>query len=285
VSGGLLIDKPAGWTSHDVVAVVRRQLGTRAVGHAGTLDPFATGLLVVLVGKATRLARFVEELGKRYQAVVRFGFATDTDDSTGAMTREFRPEMWPDRATIAELAATFVGPQSQRPPAFSAKHVAGTRSYVLARHGNAPELPEVMVRVESVDLTDWSPPDLVMEASVGRGTYIRALARDFGNRAGIPAHCAELRRTSIGPFSVNDAIAPDAATIDRLIAPAALLPRLPAEKVDEAGAREISFGRRVAQHDLQDGAGALLAEDGQLLAVADGREGWWYPVVVLAPAA
>ncbi len=282
--GGLLIDKPAGWTSHDVVAVVRRQLGTRAVGHAGTLDPFATGLLVVLVGKATRLARFVEGLGKRYHAVVRFGSATDTDDATGVITREFCPAVWPDRAAIAELAAAFVGVQPQRPPAFSAKHVAGTRSYVLARAGNAPELPDVTVQVDSVDLIDWSPPDLVFEASVGRGTYLRALARDLGERAGIPAHCAELRRTSIGPFNVTDAIAPDAATVDRLIAPAALLPRLPIERVDQAAAREIGFGRRVAQSDPRVGDGALLAEDGRLLAVADGRDGWWYPMVVLEPA-
>jgi tRNA pseudouridine55 synthase len=283
--GGLLIDKPAGWTSHDVVAVVRRQLGTRAVGHAGTLDPFATGLLVVLVGKATRLARFVEGLGKRYHAVVRFGSATDTDDSTGVVTRESRPEVWPDRVAIETLAAGFVGAQSQRPPAFSAKHVAGTRSYVLARGGNPPELPDVTVQVDGIDLIDWSPPDLVLEARVGRGTYLRALARDLGERAGIPAHCAELRRTSIGPFDVSAAIAPDAATADRLIAPAALVPRLPTERVDEAGIREIGFGRRVAQSAPRDVTGALLSETGRLLAVADGRDGWWYPVVVLEPAA
>ena len=264
--------------------MVRRQLGTRAVGHAGTLDPFATGLLVVLVGKATRLARFVEAMGKRYRAVVRFGSATDTDDATGAVIREFCPAVWPDRLAIAALTAGFVGPQRQRPPAFSAKHVAGTRSYVLARRGNAPELPEVTVLVDRIDVIDWSPPDLVLEASVGRGTYVRALARDLGLRAGIPAHCAELRRTSIGPFAVTDAIAPDAAEPDRLIAPAALLSQLTAEAVADVGAREISFGRRVAQHTPRDVTGALLAADGRLLAVADGRNGWWYPLVVLEPS-
>ena len=119
---------------------------------------------------------------------------------------------------------------------------------------------------------------------MGRGTYVRALARDLGLRAGIPAHCAELRRTSIGPFAVTDAIAPDAAAPDRLIAPAALLSQLPAEAVADVGAREISFGRRVAQHTPRDVTGALLAADGRLLAVADGRNGWWYPVVVLEPS-
>ena len=268
-----------------MVAVVRRQLGTRAVGHAGTLDPFATGLLVVLVGKATRLARFVEGLSKRYRAVIRFGVSTDTDDPTGAVTGEFRPDTWPDRGEMAALAAQFVGRQQQRPPAFSAKHVAGTRSHVLARRGDAPELADVTVQVDSLDVLDWSPPDLVLEAEVGRGTYLRALARDLGVRAGIPAHCAELRRMSTGPFSVDDAVAPRAAGVDRLIPPAALLPRLPVEAVADAGAREISFGRRVAQLAPREGIGALVAGDGRLLAVADGRDGWWYPTVVLEPAA
>lgn len=268
-----------------MVAVVRRQLGTRAVGHAGTLDPFATGLLVVLVGKATRLARFVEAMGKRYRAVVRFGSATDTDDSAGTVIGESRPDTWPDRPAMATLVAGFVGPQWQRPPAFSAKHVAGTRSHVLARRGIMPDLAEVMVQVDGIDVLDWSPPDLVLEASVGRGTYLRALARDLGTCAGIPAHCAELRRISVGPFTVADAIAPDAAVTDRLMTPAALLPRLPAETVADAGAREIGFGRRVPQQAPLDGMGALLAEDGRLLAVANGREGWWYPSVVLEPAA
>lgn len=264
--------------------MVRRQLGTRGVGHAGTLDPFATGLLVVLVGKATRLARFVEGMGKRYRAVVRFGSATDTDDATGAVIAEFQPAAWPDGLAIAALTAGFVGLQLQRPPAFSAKHVAGTRSHVLARRGNAPELPEVMVQVDRIDVIDWSPPDLVLEASVGRGTYLRGLARDLGARAGIPAHCAELRRTSIGPFAVTEAIAPEAAATERLIPSAALVPQLPAETVADDGTRGITYGRRVAQRTPRDGTGALLAEDGRLVAVANGRDGWWYPTVVLEPA-
>lgn len=283
--GGLLIDKPAGWTSHDAVAVVRRQLGTRAVGHAGTLDPFATGLLVVLVGRATRLARFVEGLEKAYRATVRFGAATDTDDATGQVTREFRPASWPDRTAIDELVGSFVGRQRQRPPAFSAKHVAGTRSHVLARQGRAPELAEVTVQVDRIDVVDWVPPDLVLEARVGRGTYLRALARDLGERAGIPAHCAALRRLAIGPFRAGDGVAPADASATALIPPASLLPGMVRQAVDAAGARELGFGRPVPQQVPQDAAGALLAEDGRLLAVAEGRDGWWHPVVVLEPAA
>lgn len=266
------------------MAVVRRQLGTRAVGHTGTLDPFATGLLIVLVGKATRLARFVEGMSKGYRAVVRFGSATDTDDLTGRITREVQPDVWPDRATMAASAATLVGDQAQRPPAFSAKHIAGTRSHVLARRGEAIDLAEVMVQVHGIDVIDWSPPDLAFDATVGRGTYVRALARDLGERIGIPAHCAELRRTAIGAFDVADAIAPGAATVAGLMTPAALVTQLPRETVEATGAIEIGFGRRVQQQSPSNATGALLAGDGRLLAVAEGRDGWWHPVVVLEPA-
>jgi tRNA pseudouridine55 synthase len=266
------------------VAVVRRQLGTRAVGHAGTLDPFATGLLVVLVGKSTRLARFVEGMSKRYRTVVRFGTATDTDDLTGRVISESRPEQWPDRATMEAHVAALIGSHAQRPPAFSAKHVAGTRSHVLARRGEAVELAEVDVQVHSIDTLDWTAPDLTLDAQVSRGTYIRALARDLGADIGIPAHCAELRRTAIGAFDVNDAIAPDAVTVDRLMSPASLVQQLPNDVLDETGVTEIGFGRRVEQQSPADTTGALLGPDGRLLAVAEGRAGWWYPVVVLEPA-
>jgi tRNA pseudouridine55 synthase len=266
--------------------VVRRQLGTRAVGHAGTLDPFATGLLVVLVGRATRLARFVEGMTKRYRAVVRFGAATDTDDGTGAVVRSSaQPGRWPDGAAIDALLAGMTGAQSQRPPAYSAKHVAGTRSHVLARRGNAVELPESLVRIDRLERVDWTPPDLTLDAVVGRGTYVRAIARDLGERAGIPAHCAELRRQAIGSFDVAQAIAPAGATVDRLMATVEVVPSLVHEIVDASGARELGFGRRVAQQAAVDATGALLATDGRLLAVAEGRDGWWHPVVVLEPAA
>lgn len=280
----MLIDKPAGWTSHDVVAVVRRQLGTREVGHAGTLDPFATGLLVVLVGRATRLARFVEALVKRYRAVVRFGIGTDTDDPTGTVTSEARPDVWPDRDAWQRLASEFVGRQAQRPPAFSAKHVAGTRAHRLARQGQAVELPDVTVDVHAIDLLEWSPPDLLLEATVGRGTYLRAMARDLGGRAGIPAHCAALRRVAIGPFLVDEAVAPLDVTAGHVMPAAQMVPGLMTERVDDAAVREIGFGRRVVQQREYQGTGALLAKDGRLLAAAEGRDGWWHPVVVFEPA-
>lgn len=280
----MLIDKPAGWTSHDVVASVRRQLQTRAVGHAGTLDPFATGLLVVLVAKATRLARFAEGLTKRYDAVVRFGSATDTDDTTGHVTVVADIDAWPDLATVRRTVESFVGTYPQRPPAYSAKHVSGTRSHVLARRGQAIELPSVDVTVHRIELLAWSPPDLRVVAVVSRGTYVRALARDIGARIGIPAHCHALRRTAIGPFDVTDAVAPDAAGAAALLPMAALLPELPSVVADAGAAREIGYGRRVAQSAPTDGRAALVAENGRLLAVADARDGWWYPSVVLEPS-
>lgn len=268
-----------------MVAVVRKRLGTRGVGHAGTLDPFATGLLVVLVGRATRLARFIEGAEKCYDAVVRFGTATDTDDATGTMTREVAPRDWPDQNQVAAATATFHGRQWQVPPAYSAKHVGGTRSYALARAGKAVELAPVEVMVHALEVVSWAPPDLTLSARVGRGTYLRALARDLGERLAIPAHCATLRRTAIGPFLVTSAIAPEQVVAESLMPPATLLQHLPSEVVSRDAVREIGFGRTVPQQADQDGFGALLGEDGRLVAVADGRNGNWFPVVVLEPAA
>jgi len=267
------------------VAVVRKRLGIRSVGHAGTLDPFATGLLVVLVGRATRLARFIEGTEKCYDAVVRLGVATDTDDATGTVIREVTPAEWPTSEQVVSAAGALVGRQLQVPPAYSAKHVDGTRSYALARAGRAVELAPVEVMVHALEVAEWTPPTLLIHARVGRGTYIRSLARDLGERLALPAHCAELRRTSIGPFGVEEAIAPDAVTPAALVPPAAMLQHLWSEVVGEDAVLEIGFGRAVLQQVAHEGTGALIAGDGRLVAVADGRDGAWHPVVVLEPAA
>ena len=282
---GLLIDKPAGWTSHDVVAVGRRRLGTRAVGHAGTLDPFATGLLIVLVGKATRLARFVEARPKRYRAVFRFGAATDSDDATGVVVTNVDVDDWPPRETMQEFAASFIGEQLQRPPAYSAKHVGGERSYALARRGLSVDLAPVPVRVDDLAIVAWNPPDLTVDAGVSKGTYVRALARDWGERAGIPAHCAALRRLAIGTFDVADAIAPHEVEAAHLREPATMVPDLATVAIDGDEARAVSFGRSIAQRAQGDGNAALVGDDGRMLAVAEARAGHWHPVVVFEPAA
>jgi tRNA pseudouridine55 synthase len=242
-------------------------------------------LLVVLVGRATRLARFIEGTEKCYDAVVRLGMSTDTDDATGTVIREVTPAEWPTSAQVAEAAKALVGRQLQVPPAYSAKHVAGTRSYALARSGRAVELAPVEVMVHALDVMGWTPPTLAMHARVGRGTYIRSLARDLGERLALPAHCAELRRTSIGPFGVQEALAPDAVTAAALVPPAAMLRHLWSEVVGEDTVHELGFGRAVVQQVAHEGTGALIAGDGRLVAVAEGRDGEWHPVVVLEPAA
>lgn len=266
---------------------MRRQLGLRAVGHTGTLDPFATGLLVVFVGRATRLARFIEASRKTYRALIRLGVATDTEDGTGQVTAEVTPESWPSRSEIAATLAGFLGVTSQRPPVYSAKHVAGKRSYELARTGNAVELEPVEIVIDGLELGSWDPPDMTVEAVVGKGTYLRALARDVGERLGLPAHCAELRRTRVGPFDVADALAPDQVTAARVRSPAEMMRHLPQIEIDAQMVTDIGFGRPVARVDGGGAVGpvSLVAADGRLVAVAEAREQVWQPVVVLEPAA
>lgn len=254
------------------------------MGHAGTLDPFATGLLVVLVGRATRLARFIESTAKCYDAVVRFGMATDTDDATGRPVREEVPERWPDDAAIDAALASLTGPIAQRPPAYSAKHVAGERSHRLARGGVMVDLPPVPVTVHSLRRVRWQPPDLVLDATVGKGTYLRAIARDLGERLDVPAHCAALRRRTVGPFDVTEAIAPTDVTRDALRPAAAMVGHLAREAVDAAGVRELGFGRPVPRTAAAAGPAALVADDGRLVAIGEAAGDLWRPVVVLEPA-
>lgn len=208
-TGVLLLDKPAGPTSHDCVRIVRRAFAERRVGHTGTLDPFATGLLPICVGRATRLARFFTSLPKTYRATIRFGVSTDTYDVTGKTTGERLAIDW-DEATLREMLAGFEGRQLQTPPNFSAKKVGGVRAHRLARQGRAATPEPVWVTISELSLLDWSGQDAVVDATVSSGTYIRSLAHDLGGRLGSGAHLAQLRRTQIGEFSVEDAVDCDA---------------------------------------------------------------------------
>ena len=205
--GLLLVDKPAGITSHDVVDRVRRAYGERSVGHLGTLDPFATGLLLVLVGRATRLATFLDIEPKVYDAVISFGTETDTDDSTGEATRS-APR--PSEADVRAAIVTLTGDIEQVPPAYSAKKVGGKRAYVAARMGEEMELAPASVVVHRWEPRKFTGDALAATITCGGGTYIRALARDLGRLSGSAAHLASLRRTRIGKFDVADAITPDA---------------------------------------------------------------------------
>ena len=210
IQGLLLVDKPAGMTSHDVVQHVRRIYGERSIGHLGTLDPFATGLLVLLIGRATRLATFLDTEPKVYDATIRFGTETDTDDTTGTVIRTADP---PRESDIRAGLKTLTGRLSQVPPAYSAKSVDGTRAYDAARRGEPLDLPAVAVTVHSWEIRELRGETLSAVVTCSGGTYIRALARDLGRLASSAAHLGALRRTRVGEFDIRDA-----ATLESLSA-------------------------------------------------------------------
>jgi tRNA pseudouridine55 synthase len=207
INGFVLVDKPEGWSSFDAVRWVRKALRGAKVGHAGTLDPFATGLLILLVGKATRLMRYLEDYRKAYTGVMRLGSVTDTCDLTGTVIREGDAE---EVASLSEMTVrkalqTWIGEVEQVPPKYSAVKVEGEPAYRMARRGEAPELDARDITIHELELVDYTPPDLVFRAVVGTGTYLRALARDVGEELGVGGHLRALRRTGIGPFQVDDA--------------------------------------------------------------------------------
>jgi tRNA pseudouridine55 synthase len=277
----MLVDKPAGPTSHDVVQRVRRALGTRAAGHTGTLDPFATGLLVVLVGRATRLARFVEALGKTYLAVARLGVATETDDLTGAPLGAPVPLDGVSEARVREALCGFEGEQRQRPPRYSARRVGGERSYRLARRGIDVEPAETTVTVHRIALVSYAAPELVFRVTVSAGTYIRALARDLGAQLGVGAHLTALRREAIGPLRVGDAVPLEQVGPGALRPAQDVLGHLPAFELDEPARTAVSHGRPVPAPPDAVGDMALLHE-GELVAVGRAADGQVRPAVVLA---
>jgi tRNA pseudouridine55 synthase len=202
VEGLLLVDKPAGVTSHDMVLAARRAYGERSIGHLGTLDPFATGLLVMLIGRATRLATFIDTEPKVYDATIQLGSETDTDDATGVVVRSAPV---PDPAMIREAIVNLTGDLMQVPPAYCAKSSGGTRAYDAARHGEPLELAPAPVTVHSWTIQEQTEDSLRAVITCGSGTYIRALARDLGRSTGSAAHLASLRRTRCGVFDVAEA--------------------------------------------------------------------------------
>jgi tRNA pseudouridine55 synthase len=278
----LLVDKPEGPTSHDVVARARRLFRTKAVGHTGTLDPFATGLLVLVFGGATRLARWAERHRKIYRAEVRLGSSTDTDDRTGAVLAERTPASWPGRDEVAAAMAALTGTRLQRPPAYSAKRIEGERSHRLARRGGNPQPEPVEVTVFSFELLEYAPPMLSFRAEVSPGTYVRAMGRDLGERLGVGAHLTGLRRESIGPWRVTDAIPlTDLSGSEPLLPPRTLVADLPSVALDPAEVLAVGHGRVVLRPGPTSGEAALLDGD-RLLAVAQAVPSGWHPVVVLA---
>jgi tRNA pseudouridine55 synthase len=296
MDGVLLIDKPAGPTSHDMVAWVRRVSGERRIGHTGTLDPMATGLLPLVLGRATRLAALLTGGDKTYDAAIRLGFATTTDDAEGTPLGEASATL-PEAAAIRDALEAFRGVHEQVPPSHSAKKIGGRRAYELARRDETVVLAPVVVTVHAITLLAWEPPLAHVRVASGSGFYVRALARDLGARLGTGGHLAALRRTRHGPFDVADALpAADLAAMDgaavraRLLAPAAAVAHLPAVTVTPAGLARIRHGNPVGPAGLEPGGAAALAAtgpvavrgpDGALVAVAAARAGALHPVSVL----
>jgi tRNA pseudouridine55 synthase len=264
MDGVLLRAKPAGVTSHDVVAEVRRSLPRKTkVGHAGTLDPFATGLLLVLVGRATRAQRFFMGLPKTYRAVARLGWTSTTGDRDGELVETGR---------MPESLEISVGEQLQAPPAYSAVKVDGRRAYEMARAGETPELRARPIAVYRADLL-WNEGDRAeFEIECSSGTYVRSLVTDLGD-----AYCDELERTAVGPFRLEDADA------DRVVPLSEALGFIPERILSEEEAAAVRHGRRIpaagssAEH-------ARLTYEGDVLAIAEPRDGELQPVVVFAPA-
>lgn len=276
----LLVDKPAGVTSHDVVAQVRRATRERRIGHAGTLDPFATGLLVLLLGRGTRLLPYVEGEPKVYEAEIVFGAETTTDDVTGVVVRTAPT---PERTVVERAIATLTGTIEQLPPAYSAKKVSGRRAYDAARRGEEIALHPIQVKVHGWQILEWRPDALCARITCGGGTYIRALARDLGRATGGAAYLRSLRRLASGPFHVRDArtVADLGSNDVRPLPLRAAVPSLPVERLDEEAARRIGHGLRVPASAAGSRA-ALMSRNDELLAIAERVDEEWQPRVVLA---
>jgi len=290
-SGLVIVDKPGGWTSHDVVARVRRLAGTRKVGHAGTLDPMATGVLVLGVERATRLLTYLVGAGKTYDATVRLGVSTVTDDAEGEITAQADAEqlaaVTPER--IAAGVARLTGDIQQVPSAVSAIKVDGRRSYARVRAGEDVQLPARPVTVSRFDVLAVRSGALVdVRVDCSSGTYVRALARDLGGELGVGGHLTALRRTRVGPYGLELA-----RTLDELATDFAVLPMeeaaraaFPVRELDADEARRLGNGMRLASRRTSEGSGpvAAFAPDGRLVALITEQGPTARPVLVLSAA-
>ena len=278
--GVLLVDKPAGMTSHDVVSVARRALRERRIGHAGTLDPFATGLLVLMVGRATRLLPYVSGEPKVYDATIRFGARTDTDDLEGVVVEE---AALPQPDLVEAATAALTGTIDQVPPAYSAKQVQGVRAYDAARRGRALALEPVTVTVHAWEIHERRGAELDVRITCSGGTYIRALARDLGARTGSAAHLSSLRRIRSGEFSVGSAVSlePLRSGDAALLPPIAAVPELSRRTLAPDEEQRIARGQAIESGDAAGEHVALVDAGGDLVAIANAADGQLRPKVVL----
>jgi tRNA pseudouridine55 synthase len=295
VNGLLIIDKPSGMTSHDVVGKLRKITGERSIGHLGTLDPMATGVLPMLLGKFTRLAQYFSSAEKSYTGAIRFGFATDTYDAEGQaagpdLWTEVNPPLMLER--VQEVAARFHGEMQQMPPAFSAKKIAGTPAYKLAREGKPVELKTATIRISSFEILALTGAEASFAMSISAGGYVRSVAHEMGQDLGCGAHLSSLRRTQAGVFTLDgahtlDELAPLTGDLNALemlcIHPRSLLPEMPAVTGD---AMVLGRLRNGAQANLPEFSQAPLvkvfASQRELVGVAKRVAGTWFqPVVVM----
>jgi tRNA pseudouridine55 synthase len=290
LNGVMVVDKPAGWTSHDVVARMRKVLGERSIGHLGTLDPMATGVLPLVIGKMTRLCQFYEDSEKSYEGTIRFGFATDTYDADGEpLTAAQEVQVTLEEVKIA--ASAFVGVMRQTPPPFSAKKIKGVPAYKLARKQQPVAIEPVEVEVRELAITGLEGNFCTFECRVSSGTYVRSIAHELGQKLGCGAHLASLRRTVVAEFRLEHAhtlekIAEATANghaADVFVHPRQLLPAIPCVTADDATIGNIRFGRSV---NLAEFSGAkwvkVFAGQANLICMAKRVAGsLFHPKVVL----
>jgi tRNA pseudouridine55 synthase len=291
MNGLLVLDKPAGITSHDVVDVVRRATGERSVGHLGTLDPMATGVLPLLLGKYTRLAQFFGQSNKSYEGTIRFGFATDTFDAEGMAVGEARP-LEKTLAELQGLAARFHGEMEQVPPVFSAKKIGGVPAHKLARAGKPVEVKAARIVIHRFELLSLDGDLARFEMEVSAGGYVRSVAQELGADAGCGAHLATLRRTQAGAFTLTQAIGLDELKAlvgepgeieRRLPHPRTLLPEMPSVTVDEQAAGRLRNGMQVNLPEYSSAAMVkVFTSPTELLAIAKRIAGTlMQPIVVM----
>jgi tRNA pseudouridine55 synthase len=295
VNGLLVVDKPGGMTSHDVVSRLRRITGEKSIGHLGTLDPMATGVLPLLLGKFTRLAQYFSTAEKCYTGAIRFGFATDTYDAEGAAAGEDR---WPVLAerptldTVREIAAKFLGESDQIPPPYSAKKIDGTPAYKLARAGKPVELKPARVTISSFEILSMEGAEATFSMAISAGGYVRSVAHEMGQQVGCGAHLSSLRRTRAGVFTLNEAhgldeLDPLSSNVEALgglmVHPRALLPELPAVTGDTAALGRLRNGGQANLPEFGDASLVkVFASQTELVGIARRVAGTLFqPVIVM----
>jgi tRNA pseudouridine55 synthase len=289
ISGVLVVDKPVGMTSHDVVEAIRRGTGIRRAGHTGTLDPRASGVLVILIGPAVRLSEYVSASDKRYQAIIRMGANTDTFDADGKFMRANQPINVTEEQ-FEEILKKFEGEIEQTPPPYSAVKVQGRRAYDMARQGEEVELTPRKIQVHHLEVLEWAPPEVVVDVHCSSGTYVRSLANDIGNALGTGAYLVGLRRTKSGRFSLRDATplrklqeSFQAGNWYQYLIPAAeALADWPAVELNPDDVEEVRHGHRVKAHGEQPQFVRGVSAAGELIALmipATGEDGSpeWQP--------